>query len=454
MSDIFHDLPDGLYEWVERSGGGSISRLERHLARREAWVVDITSTNGNVTEGFLRLDRNPIAGSATSLYKEAMICKALGDTDIPVPRLHAWSEEHCAALLSRDAGRSDIDKLDDIVRQRAIMQDFIKIVARLHRLNTDTLGLNDVLGAKPQTPAALALGDLDLQLRNFKGFLVNYADPLLSYSVQWLRRHVPEHVPQMALVQGDTGPVNFMFQQNKVSVVVDWEWGHWGDPMEDLGNICVREFWNPCGGLDGLFKLYEQESGLSYQRFSAQYYRIQQNVRGMIPIHAICANPPQQEPLAWYLCYRYVTDRATCEGIADAMGIRIGRPEMPTTTVPADLLGNAAAESLRRDVLPRIDNAFTRSRAEDAARLIECLDRRLRFSATLENTEREEIGELLGRRFADVAQAQQALVTVIGARTLDDEKLLQYLARKAYRDEWLYAPAVELYPERKWSALD
>ena len=136
------------------------------------------------------------------------------------------------------------------------------------------------------------------------------------------------------------------------------------------------------------------------------------------------------------------------------MDVRIGRPEMPTTQVSADLLVNAAAESLRRDVLPRIDNAFARSRAEDAARLIECLDRRLRFSATLENTEREEIGELLGRRFADVAQAQQALVTVIGARTLDDEKLLQYLARKAYRDEWLYAPAVELYPERKWSALD
>ncbi len=454
MSKIFHDLPHGLYEWVEQSGGGSITRLERHLARREAWVVDITAPGGHVTEGFLRLDRNPIKGSAASLYKEAMICQALEDTDIPAPRLYAWSDAHCAALLARDAGRSDIDKLEDTARQRAIMQDFIKIIARLHRLNTDTLGLDKVLGAKPQTAADLALGDLDLQLRNFKRFLDNYTDPLMTYAVQWLRQHVPQEVPQMALVQGDTGPVNFMFQQNKVSVVVDWEWGHWGDPMEDLGNICVREFWNPCGGLDGLFKLYEQESGLPYQRFSAQYYRIQQNVRGMVGIHAVCAKPPQQEPLAWYLCYRYVTDRATCEGIADAMGIRIARPEMPTTTARADLLVSTAADSLRRDVLPRVDNAFAHSRAQDAARLIECLDRRSRFSATLNDTEREEIGELLGHRFAGVTQAQQALVTAIEARTLDDEKLLQYLARKAYRDEWLYAPVVELYPDRQWSALD
>ena len=454
MSEIFHNLPHGLYEWVEQSGGGAITRLERHLARREAWVVDITAPNGHVMEGFLRLDRHPVKGSATSLYKEAMICQALEGTDIPAPKLYAWSDDHCAALLARDEGRADIDKLEDTARQRAIMRDFIKIIARLHCLNIDTLGLDEVLGARPQTAAELALGDLDLQLRNFKGFLTNYTDPLMTYAIQWLRRHVPQEVPQMALVQGDTGPVNFMFQKSKVSVVVDWEWGHWGDPMEDLGNICVREFWNPSGGLDGLFKLYEQESGLPYQRFSAQYYRIQQNVRGMVPIHAVCARPPEQEPLAWYLCYRYVTDRATCEGIADAMGIRIERPEMPTTTVPTDLLVSSAADSLRRDVLPRLDNAFARSRTQDAARLIECLDRRLRFSATLDNTEREEISVLLRRRFTDVSKARQALVTAIDARTLDDEPLLQYLARKAYRDEWLYAPAVELYPNRQWSALD
>jgi serine/threonine protein kinase len=74
-------------------------------------------------------------------------------------------------------------------------------------------------------------------------------------------------------------------------------------------NICVREFWNPSGGLTGLFELYEQESGIPYSRFAAQYYRVQQNVRGMIPIHAVCAHAHPRESLAWYLCYRYVGDR-------------------------------------------------------------------------------------------------------------------------------------------------
>ena len=37
---------------------------------------------------------------------------------------------------------------------------------------------------------------------------------------------------------------------------------------------------------------------------------------------------------------------------------------------------------------------------------------------------------------------------------LADEPLIQYLARRAYRDEWLHAPAVQLYPDRRWSKID
>ena len=48
----------------------------------------------------------------------------------------------------------------------------------------------------------------------------------------------------------------------------------------------------------------------------------------------------------------------------------------------------------------------------------------------------------------------KALDAAIRARQLDDERLLPYLARRAYRLEWLNAPVVELYPDRRWSALD
>ena len=54
MTDLQHDLPDGMVEWIAGVGGGEITRLERHVARREAWVVDITRPDGSVLPCFLR----------------------------------------------------------------------------------------------------------------------------------------------------------------------------------------------------------------------------------------------------------------------------------------------------------------------------------------------------------------------------------------------------------------
>jgi hypothetical protein len=224
--------------------------------------------------------------------------------------------------------------------------------------------------------------------------------------------------------------------------------------MEDLGNICVREFWNPSGGLKGLFKLYEQESGIPYTRFAAQYYRVQQNVRGMIPIHAVCANAHPRESVAWYLCYRYVGDRSTCEALAEAMGIEIERPELPEGEGQRDVLAEAAVYAQRNDVGPQLENAFASSRAKDVTTLIECMDRKRRYGPALEAIEAEEIGALLGLPQSSAEQAFLALDHAITKRSLDDEPLIKYLARKAYRDEWLFAPAVDLYPERRWSELD
>lgn len=453
MTEFFHDLPEGLLDWVASLGPGTVSRLERHVARREAWVVDVRREDGTVLEGFLRIDRHPNASSHVSLRREARICEALMTQPIPAPSLLSWNEEHHAALFSRDAGSANLPGVEDKLRQRAIMEDFIDVVARLHQLDTDTLKLEDSLGPLPTTPAECALGDLDLQLAQFKEFLAGYTDPLITYGVDWLRRFVPETVARVSLVQGDTGPVNFMFQSDKVSAVVDWEWGHWGDPMEDLGNICVREFWNPSGGLTGLFKRYEQQSGIPYTRFAAQYYRIQQNVRGMIPIHAACHHSGMAESLAWYLCYRYLGDRATCEALADAMNVEVSRPTLPDELPPSPL-ATAAKKNLTKDILPRLDDEFAKTRARDVNILIDCMDRQARYSQQLAAIECEEISALLGQSCSDYTQALTTLDDAIKARALEDAPLIQYLARRAYRDEWLYAPVVALYPDRAWSALD
>lgn len=450
-----HDLPDGMVEWIAEVGGGEITRLDRHVARREAWVVDVTRPDGSVLEGFLRLERTPAGPrSSTSLVRETRIIQALGPAGIPVPEVYGVNDDLHCTLFERVRGRSDIDKLDDPRQQRAVMEDFIRVIARMHTLDLEALGLDDAMPYLPTTPREAALNDVDLALEQWSGFLSTYRDPLITFGVRWLRRNAPTSMARLSLVQGDTGPVNFMFDGDEVSAIIDLEWGHYGDPLEDLGNICVREFWNPSGGLAGLFHLYERESGIGYTKFAAQYYRVQQNVRGMIPIHAVSVNAHPRESLAWFLCYRYLGDRATCESLAEAAGVTVARPEMPEDIGGTDVLAEAAVWSLEKDVAPHLDDAFATSRAGDAAILIRIMDRRRRYGARLDEIEVEELTPLLGARPASRAEGMAALVDRIEADDIDDDAVIGYLTRRAYRDEWLYAPAVSLYPERRWSPLD
>jgi aminoglycoside phosphotransferase (APT) family kinase protein len=70
------------------------------------------------------------------------------------------------------------------------------------------------------------------------------------------------------LVHGDYRIGNVLFGPEGVRVVLDWEQAHVGDPMEDLGWMCVRA-WRfgsarPVGGIgerDEFFRAYERGGG-------------------------------------------------------------------------------------------------------------------------------------------------------------------------------------------------
>ncbi len=455
MAELTHDLPDGMVEWIAEVGGGEVTHLHRHIARREAWVVDVTRPDGSVLEGFLRLQREDGGVDPRRLERETRITQALMETDIPVTTVHGWNADLRCTLFSRDPGRADIDKLDAAAQQRAIMEDFMRVVARMHQLDLDALGLDDIMEPRPTTPEETALGEVDVICRQWAHFLKDYTDPLTVYGLDWLRRFAPKDVARVSLVQGDTGPVNFMFQGDRVSSVIDWELGHWGDPMEDLGNIVVREMWNPSGGLEGLFRLYEAESGIPYTRFAAQYYAVHQNVRGMIPMHYICQNSHPRESLAWYLCYRYVGDRTTAEMLAQAMEVEVERPEMPDQDEgERDVLAEAAAHAQANDVAPVIEDAFAAQRAKDVKILIECMDRKRRYGALIDEIECDEMTALLGTQPKSVADGNARLCQAITDHALEDAPVIEYLTRKSYRDEWLFAPAATIYPGRDWAKLD
>ena len=104
MTELVHDLPDGMVEWIAETGGGEITRLERHVARREAWVVDVTRPDGSVLDEFV-----PAVATHGFRFEAAEVARALAEG-----RLETWSMPWAAT-------RRVMRAMDEVRRQVGVV---------------------------------------------------------------------------------------------------------------------------------------------------------------------------------------------------------------------------------------------------------------------------------------------------------------------------------------------
>jgi aminoglycoside phosphotransferase (APT) family kinase protein len=91
--------------------------------------------------------------------------------------------------------------------------------------------------------------------------------PTFELALRWLEERRPPPAAT-ALVHGDFRHGNLIVGPDGVRAVIDWELAHLGDPMEDLGWLCVKA-WRfgvdrPVGGFgdyEELFASYQEASG-------------------------------------------------------------------------------------------------------------------------------------------------------------------------------------------------
>lgn len=110
----------------------------------------------------------------------------------------------------------------------------------------------------------------------------NHPHPVFELAFKWLSDNAPKN-PRITLVHGDFRNGNLMITPEVgVSAVLDWELAHFGDPMEDLGWLCVNS-WRfgqidkPVGGFgqrEDLFAAYEKSSGISVDPDHVHYWEI------------------------------------------------------------------------------------------------------------------------------------------------------------------------------------
>ena len=152
--------------------------------------------------------------------------------------------------------------------------------------------------------------------------------------------------------------------------------------------------------------------------------------------------------------YRYICERATCEALADAMGIELERPELPEVEM-ASSLERVVIANLRDEALPAVEGDYPRHRLEHATLLVECLDRQKQIGPQLGAIELDEIATLTGRRSDTLEDGLMDLDKAIQDQDAGNEAdVLRYLARRAWRLEYLWKPVVDLFPGRTFSRID
>jgi aminoglycoside phosphotransferase (APT) family kinase protein len=143
-------------------------------------------------------------------------------------------------------------------------------LARTHRIDLGDPDLASLVARAPSVddPARFALAEVERYRQLLDAFSADQPYPLLRLVARWLAAHAPR-VEKPALVHGDFRVGNVMFDESGLTAVLDWELSHVGDPVEDLGWLCVRtwRFGNDdlaAGGLcsrETLVRHYEAAGG-------------------------------------------------------------------------------------------------------------------------------------------------------------------------------------------------
>ena len=176
-------------------------------------------------------------------------------------------------------------------RTGADRPDFIGKLAALHRIDAQQLTIPS-LGPGGPGRRARPRGDrrdagTTEQVRETRaaaGVLHRLAGP-----------HVPDYDGPTVMVQGDTGPGNFMYADGVVTAVVDWELAHFGDPMDDIAWLSLRTVQDTFTDFPARLAEYEQLSGHRIDDDRVWYYRLFAETRlasmspGRVDTRASCA---------------------------------------------------------------------------------------------------------------------------------------------------------------------
>jgi aminoglycoside phosphotransferase (APT) family kinase protein len=243
------------------------SRLEGFLAKRTGGKVRVTSCSplaGGASRDMFSVDVEIDGGSSPGIFalvlrrdlggriyeqsldrhQEYRVIVAAREADVAVPRVR-WLCEDAEVLGSPFFLQ---DRIEGVTIGRRIVKDpsladgrgrlplqMAEELAKIHRIGTRSL---DFLARPPEGASAAPH-----EVERIAAELDRAKDPhpAIELALDWLRRHLPARA-ELTFVHGDYRIGNVMVGPGGLVGVLDWEFAHIGDPIEDLAWPLLRSW--------------------------------------------------------------------------------------------------------------------------------------------------------------------------------------------------------------------
>ena len=309
----FVEAAVGPIEQVSRSAGG---------ASRITWFIE-AATRACV----LRVDPGdgPVAETPLTLAREASAYRALAGSGVLIPELIA--EADTALLLEMASGRPELDHLTED-RRAGVLDSYVDALAQLHGLDASTgfEALDPPTQAGDAALHNLTLWDGILQSR------VKRPSPLARFASHWLRVHAPCEVERLVVCHGDVGPGNFMHDDTRVTALLDWEFVHIGDPMDDLAWLAFRghHLTAGIGSFDAQLERWSQATGMAIDRKRIAYYRIMVMFIWLVSCLAALDNGARDQNRFTYINLISLMNVLMPRAMAEYQGLTLAEPDLST----------------------------------------------------------------------------------------------------------------------------
>lgn len=193
--------------------------------------------------------------SAHAVDREFRVMKALRSTHVPVPEVLILCDDDSVIgsmfyvmefLDGRVLWEATLPEVATNEERTAIYQDMNRVLAALHSVDPDAVGLAD-FGA-PGNYYERQVSRWTRQYRASEGELI----PAMETLIEWLPANMPADDGLTTLVHGDYRLDNLMFHatEPRIIAVLDWELATLGHPLADLAYQIMG--WAMPGSLAGI----------------------------------------------------------------------------------------------------------------------------------------------------------------------------------------------------------